>query len=567
MNDDLGEFVGKGFAILRKRIKEVEGRKAVNGIDGIDGKDGKDGKDGGNGNDGANGSNGLDGDVGRDGQDGRDGSQGDTGADGETIRGEQGDKGEQGEAGEKGELGQKGKDGNDGKDGKDAIPSDGSDGVGIADSKINTKGHLILTMTDGSKKDVGKVKGKDAQSYQGMIAGGPSGLPVTIVYVTSANQLSGALLSNVVYFIDGIIDMQSTQIIVPANGLNIIGGSFNTSCLQSSIDNYTMFIFDPASYAGDLLINGIEIQVTGFAAKVFDISNKENSGRISWNTINFANCTSIGVISSYGQALAQNVGWRNCADGVTVSGAWSGGWAILNSILLGSSFTGTLFKAGGNLTIGGSFRSNINLLLLNPASGVFCDFAPSNILLDAGFTLSNVRAPLASDALPNMPSTSVKVLIKDCVGIDNTFQGATVSPNDDSIIVINEVDTLVQITGAVTLSESYWFSVANTNGLQLDSDQRVTVKCGGILSFSGSSGAELAVQLRKFDFINSVYVNIGPEYKVTVFGTVFPLASNVAFSANTTLHKNDRVEVWVKNQTNTDDITLKSGGQFEVLER
>ena len=38
MDNELGEFVGKGFAILRKRIKEVEGRKmpvAIHGNDAV----------------------------------------------------------------------------------------------------------------------------------------------------------------------------------------------------------------------------------------------------------------------------------------------------------------------------------------------------------------------------------------------------------------------------------------------------------------------------------------------------------------------------------------------------
>ena len=206
MNDELGEFVGKGFAILRKRIKEVEGRKAVDGIDGQDGKDGTNGtngKDGGDGNDGANGSDGLDGNDGRDGENGVDGRRGPKGDEGETIRGE---KGDQGEAGEAGQVGPRGPKGIDGTDGKDATATDGTDGVGIADGKINAKGHLILTLTDGTKKDVGRVRGKDAQQFQGMIAGGPSGGAAVVndwikltTSFSSTPTLNTALLGGSVY--------------------------------------------------------------------------------------------------------------------------------------------------------------------------------------------------------------------------------------------------------------------------------------------------------------------------------------------------------------------------------
>ena len=206
MDNELGEFVGKGFAILRKRVKEVEGRKAVDGIDGQDGKDGTNGtngKDGGDGNDGANGSDGLDGNDGRDGENGVDGRRGPKGDEGETIRGE---KGDQGEAGEAGQVGPRGPKGIDGTDGKDATATDGTDGVGIADGKINAKGHLILTLTDGTKKDVGRVRGKDAQQFQGMIAGGPSGGAAVVndwikltTSFSSTPTLNTALLGGSVY--------------------------------------------------------------------------------------------------------------------------------------------------------------------------------------------------------------------------------------------------------------------------------------------------------------------------------------------------------------------------------
>ncbi len=47
----------------------------------------------------------------------------------------------------------------DGKDGTDG--RDGRDGVGAASAMIDRGGNLILTMTDGSTKELGSVVGKD----------------------------------------------------------------------------------------------------------------------------------------------------------------------------------------------------------------------------------------------------------------------------------------------------------------------------------------------------------------------------------------------------------------------
>jgi hypothetical protein len=174
MDNELSEFVGKGFAMLRDRLKAVEAQKALNGIDGQDGKDGTNGKDGKDGSNGNDGSNGLDGSNGNDGTNGIDGQRGIKGDEGKSIRGEKGDQGDQGEAGEAGEVGPKGRDGTNGTDGKDATATDGEDGNGIKDVEVNARGHLIITLDDGRTKDAGRVRGKDAQQFQGMIAGGPS---------------------------------------------------------------------------------------------------------------------------------------------------------------------------------------------------------------------------------------------------------------------------------------------------------------------------------------------------------------------------------------------------------
>jgi hypothetical protein len=174
MDNDLGEFVGKGFAMLRDRLKVQEAREALNGIDGQDGKDGIDGRDGKDGKDGIDGSRGNNGDIGRNGLDGNNGTDGRDGNDGESIRGEKGDQGDQGETGKAGQVGPKGKDGTNGADGKDATATDGDDGNGIQDVEINKRGHLIITLDDGRKIDAGRVKGKDAVQFQGMIASGPS---------------------------------------------------------------------------------------------------------------------------------------------------------------------------------------------------------------------------------------------------------------------------------------------------------------------------------------------------------------------------------------------------------
>jgi hypothetical protein len=86
-------------------------------------------------------------------------------------RGEKGEAGADGKDGLNGADGALGRDGVDGKDGsagidgKDGAPGekgiDGKDGIGLAGALIDREGRLVVTLTDGTTRDLGPVVGKD----------------------------------------------------------------------------------------------------------------------------------------------------------------------------------------------------------------------------------------------------------------------------------------------------------------------------------------------------------------------------------------------------------------------
>ena len=128
---------------------KAEGSDGADGSDGSDGKDGQDGKDG---------------------EDGKDGLTPYIGSNGNWWIGttDTGIKaaGVNGADGKDGKDGINGKDGANGKNG--ANGKDGADGVGIADIKLNENGELIVTLTDGTEKNLGKVKGEDGVGISGV---------------------------------------------------------------------------------------------------------------------------------------------------------------------------------------------------------------------------------------------------------------------------------------------------------------------------------------------------------------------------------------------------------------
>lgn len=144
------------------------------------------------GSDGADGSDGSDGKDGQDGEDGEDGKDGLTpyiGSNGNWWIGttDTGIKaaGVNGADGKDGKDGINGKDGANGKNG--ANGKDGADGVGIADIKLGENGELIVTLTDGTEKNLGKVKGEDGVGISSVSINENGELIVTLTDGTELN--------------------------------------------------------------------------------------------------------------------------------------------------------------------------------------------------------------------------------------------------------------------------------------------------------------------------------------------------------------------------------------------
>ena len=128
------------------------------------------------------------------------------------LEGMKGDKGDKGDPGEDGSDGSDGTDGltpyigsngnwwigstdtgikatsSDGKDGKNGVDGqDGKDGVGIANIEINENGELVVTLTDGTEKNLGKVTGSDGVGITGAAINEDGELNLTLSDGTELN--------------------------------------------------------------------------------------------------------------------------------------------------------------------------------------------------------------------------------------------------------------------------------------------------------------------------------------------------------------------------------------------
>lgn len=380
--------------------------------------------------------------------------------------------------------------------------------------------------------------------------------------VKSASDLSGTLESDTFYLLDGVIDMGSTQITVPQGGLTIGGLDLSLSALTTTALATTLFI-DDGVFSGNLFMRDMFIEVSGVGSVVFDLDNAGNGSAFECTNFNFVNCLSLGTLDSYRQGLWDGFATIACVDGLTMEGTWSGGFAIITSIIVsaGTNFTGTLLKKGTSLVVNGSIRSDMNALQLH-STGEICDFSPANITNDGAFLMSGVRVNPASTAFPNMPSTSTKATFSNCSGTDNTYRGGEWVIGTAVATTISTVDTLVKLAGTTTYSSLSGFNGTVSNAFEYESTEPIDINVQGVLSFSGTNNNEMAVQIRQYDDSAAGLVEIGSEFKATL--NAAGRVENVSFQATTTLNVDDRIEVWIKNLTGTANITCVIGGSVQI---
>ena len=137
-----------------------QGPKGDKGDTGSKGDKGDTGSKGDKGDTGAKGDKGDKGDTGAKGERGEQGPKGDKGERGE--QGPKGDKGDTGAKGDKGERGEQGPKGDKGERGKA-----GKDGRGVKSFVIDDNGHLVVTYSDDTVADLGKVVADTVVNQEG----------------------------------------------------------------------------------------------------------------------------------------------------------------------------------------------------------------------------------------------------------------------------------------------------------------------------------------------------------------------------------------------------------------
>ena len=388
--------------------------------------------------------------------------------------------------------------------------------------------------------------------------------------------LGGVIDSEKEYFLDGIIDMGTTQITVPTTGMTIRGYSFDLSGLTSTENNYTMFISETSLIgSGNVLGFDYFITVSGSNSKVYELYDATGFNSIEIQRVNYIDCTSLGDLYNYRQGLETGTGRFGGSPSLTFNGTWLGGYRITTSIVrsMSNSTPEPLFKEGNSFVMNSRFLSDINCDLgaLQP----FTDFQNSNFANSSTFQLkgceitrNGVYNADDSNITPNISKSMLASYWKSNNGLPNTYVGGKSTVSTEVTTSVANNTTFYTLAGIFSGSDLEHFSASADGKLTHLGNFPREFQLIGNLNLESTQNNSITVRIRKWDNSQGIFVNFSGKEQTRVVNNLQGGRDIAYFTIITeiTLDKDDYVELRVKNETDGNDITAEEGSFFQLKE-
>lgn len=405
------------------------------------------------------------------------------------------------------------------------------------------------------------------------LSGGGAGALANRINVTQASDMAGALDSTKEYFIDGIVDMGTQTIEVPAGGLYFAGYNFDTSLLFSTADNYTMFT-SPIGGSGNVLGKAVAISTNGISSQVYNIKSLTGFEAIEMALVNYNNCTSLGTIDNYRQGLEEGTGRFGGSPSLTLKGTWAGGFRITTSItrMMSDTTTEPLFKAGVGLTMGSRFLTDMNVDLgsLQP----FADFTPANFdkpsalqVIGAIITRDGVSDSADTNIFPNISETDVKSKFQNNNGLPNTFVGGIMAVTTAASTTISTAGAFVDIAGTFTATSLTHFDETVNAQLKHIGEDPIEFRTMASITVDGPANNSVSIRVKRWNSADSVFEFLPAQTRQI---NSFLGGRDVGFFAvlnNVKLRQNDYVQLQIANNSGTGNLSVDVGSFITVDER
>jgi len=380
-----------------------------------------------------------------------------------------------------------------------------------------------LQATDASKEDaVDQVVRVTAPGHFGALTNG--------VYTLAAGTT---------YLVVTEVDLGGARLVASAN--TVISGYSSENCRIKST-GLTGVALLTSIYTLPLLHITIEADVA------LDLDAVDSNQALDWDGVNFTNCATVGTIANYG-----NVIWRGCALLSSANLTFDGSIGTVG-------FDGCLFVGiAGQTTIDlpATFTATRRFRVIYSAFVVFggatgIDVDVSATIPVESYILDTVNFSGGATYTAGVPYSDNKALFVNNKGISNSASiGVMTMTGNSTVTAVAVTDVDYKTEGVTTLdagvSQKFTMPVDNrlTYGGAINREFRVTAT----VTLTSANNTQVGVS-----FAKNGSVVASSEVLTTTDGN--GRHENIMAQAVVPMAENDYIEVWVKNATDTRDITV-----------
>ena len=354
---------------------------------------------------------------------------------------------------------------------------------------------------------------------------------------TKKNSTSVFLEDNKTYIIEGEVDL---------NGLNIVAGR-NVSifgygpenCILKSTGLETAFINSACN---------IQIQNVTISAKIalnLDASTNPGSA-IDWFKVNFLNCETIGTVKSYDNFIGLVLGFLN-SDGLSFDGT-IGTIGIESSIFTGTG-NGVSVILPASLTITRRIRIIYSaFVVFGSQIGIKYEGAT---IPNEGFILDTVNFSGGGVYLDGITESNNKSLISNTKGVDNSANIGQLIIEGNAVPTVITKNVYTKGEGA-SIAGPYVEKFVHASGrLQYEGALTGYFKITTVISLFSGNNNVIGIRIAKNGIVNESVTQ-----KTTTSGA--GRSENVVFSDIESLSPGDFVEIYITNQTASNNVTVEN---------
>ena len=361
-------------------------------------------------------------------------------------------------------------------------------------------------------------------------------------YDETASNVSGGVITlydNITYFITGEIDLFGSRLVCGEN-TTIIGGSSENCRIKST------------GLVGSALITSIYSlplrNITIEADIALDLQGDGITTALDWFGVNFTDCNTVGTIKDYSNFIMADSAFLN-SGGLTFDGTI--GTVGISQCLFNCNASNTAFILPSTLTLTRRLRIIYSsFIVLAGETGINVD--ASATIPTESYILDTVNFSGGGTYIAGLDYTSNDALFINCTNITNTAaNGQLYMQSNATATTISDTVTFVKVSGTTTASSDNSKFTHSNNRLTCDAviSRKYLIQC--TLSFTSGNN-----NVCEFGFYDSQLLSVRTPSRTKSTANAAGRAESITFNCVLNMDMNDYLEIWCRNTTAANNITV-----------